>query len=205
MKAILSIALVGISFLVTAQVKLAAKAHLLFNTDSPSWKNIKNSAIGAYNESGKNNVGYNVGLSAKMNVASAAFIMPEAYYTSFKTQFDVPDSTVTLEANSDRIDVPLLVGYKLWGENLNFFLGPVASYNLAKESQFQDFKEHGTKEFTIGYQFGIQVQYQKLLVNARYDAAFTTDQRDFINNVTNETISYDSRPSLLMIGLGFEF
>ena len=200
-----SIVLIGASVLTSAQIKFAGKANLLFKTDSPSWENIKGSAVGAYNEAGKNNVGFNVGLSAKVNLPASFFLMPEIYYTTFKTEFDVPVSGVTLEAKSNRIDVPVLVGYKLLGDNLGVFIGPVASYNLSTDNQFADFKENATKDFTVGYQFGAQVQLQKLIVSAKYEGAFTEDQRDFINTSTNETIRYDSRPSLFMVGLGYEF
>ena len=202
-----SIVLIGASVLTSAQIKFAGKANLLFKTDSPSWKNIKGSAVDAYNESGKNHVGFNVGLSAKVNLPAAFFLMPEIYYTTFKTEFNIPTSNTTLEAKSNRVDVPVLVGYKLLGDNLGVFIGPVASYNLSTDNQFADFKENATKDFTVGYQFGAQVQLQKLIVTAKYEGAFTEDQRDFIStaNGNTEVIRYDSRPSLFMVGLGYEF
>jgi opacity protein-like surface antigen len=210
MNKIFTLALIGASVLGSAQIKFAAKANLLFKTDSPSWENIKGSAVKAYNDSGKDNAGFNVGLSAKINLPASLFLMPEIYYTTFKTEFDVPDpinntTVATIEAKSNRIDVPVLLGYKLLGDNLGVFIGPVASYNLSTDNQFEDFKENATKDFTVGYQFGAQIQLQKLIVNAKYEGAFSKDQRNFINNNTNETIRYDSRPSLFMVGLGYEF
>ena len=205
MKKVLSIILVGGSLLATAQIKFAGKANLLFKTDKPTWENIKGSAVTAYNESGKNNVGFNVGLSAKINLPASLFLMPEIYYTTFKTELSVPALGTTIEAKSNRVDVPILLGYKLLGDNLGVFVGPVASYNLSTDNQFNDFKENAKNEFTVGYQFGAQVQLQKLLINARYEGAFTEDQRNFINTTTNETIRYDSRPGLFIVGLGYEF
>lgn len=205
MKKVLSIILVGGSLLATAQIKFAGKANLLFQTGKPTWENIKGSAVTAYNESGKNNVGFNVGLSAKVNLPAAFFLMPEIYYTTFKTEFTAPTIGTTIEAKSNRVDVPILLGYKVLGDNLGLFVGPVASYNLSTDNQFNDFKENAKNEFTVGYQFGAQVQLQKILINARYEGAFTEDQRNFINTTTNETIRYDSRPSLFMVGLGYEF
>ena len=205
MTKIFSIVLLAASFSSFAQVKLAAKTNLLFKTDKPTWENIKGSAVTAYNESGKNNVGFNLGLSAKVNLPASLFLMPEIYYTTFKTDFEVPNTNTNIEVKSNRVDLPVLVGYNVLGDNLGLFIGPVASYNLSKDNQFNDFKENATKEFTLGYQFGAQVQIQKLIINGRYEGAFTKDQRDFINNNTNETIRYDSRPSLFMVGLGYQF
>ena len=210
-KVFFSILLIGASVIGSAQVKFSAKANLLFKTDKPTWENIKGSAIKIYKDSGKNSVGYNAGLSAKIDLPASLFLMPEIYYTTFKTEFDVPDPLIadktiaTIEAQSNRVDVPVLLGYKILGDNLGIFAGPVGSYNLSTDNQFNDFKENATKEFTVGYQFGVQVQLQKLIVNARYEGAFTNDQRNFINNNTSETIRYDSRPSIFLVGLGYEF
>jgi len=204
MKKILSTVLVGASLLSAAQVTFAGKANLLFKTDSPSWQNIKNSAVSAYDQSGKNNVGFNVGLSAKIDLPASLFVMPEIYYTTFKNEFQVPETSTTIEAKSNRVDVPVLLGYRLLGDNLGVFIGPVASYNLSSDNQYKDFKENALKDFTLGYQFGAQVQIQKLILNAKYEGAFTEDQREFINSTNNEVIRYDSRPSLFMVGIGYQ-
>jgi hypothetical protein len=130
--------------------------------------------------------------------------MPEIYYTTFKNEFQVPETSTTIEAKSNRVDVPVLLGYRLLGDNLGVFIGPVASYNLSSDNQYKDFKENALKDFTLGYQFGAQVQIQKLILNAKYEGAFTEDQREFINSTNNEVIRYDSRPSLFMVGIGYQ-
>jgi len=202
---ILSIALLGATIFASAQVKLSGRANLLFKTDKPTWENISNTATGAYNESGKNNAGFNFGLSAKVNLPLSLFLMPEIYYTTLKSEFTEPISNTTLEVKSNRVDVPLLLGYNVLGDTFGVFAGPVASYNLSTDNQFNDFKENAKNDFTVGYQFGAQVQLQKFIINGRYEGAFTDDQRDFINNNTNQTIRYDSRPSMLILGLGYQF
>ena len=92
--------------------------------------------------------------------------MPEIYYTTFQKSFTDPASNVKLEAKYNRVDVPVLVGYNILGETLVVFAGPVASYNLSKYNQYQDFQENASNEFTVGYQFGAQVQLSKLILNA---------------------------------------
>lgn len=202
---ILSIALLGATVFASAQVKLSGRANLLFKTDKPTWENISNTTTGAYNESGKNNAGFNFGLSAKVNLPLSLFLMPEIYYTTLKSEFTEPISNTTLEVKSNRVDVPVLLGYNVLGDTFGVFAGPVASYNLSTDNQFNDFKENAKNDFTVGYQFGAQVQLQKFIINGRYEGAFTDDERDFINNNTNQTIRYDSRPSMLILGLGYQF
>lgn len=206
MQKIFSIALLALSVSGFSQVKFAAKANLLFNTSSPSWNDISNTAVQAYGDSGKNNVGFNVGLSAKIDLpVTSLFVMPEIYYTSLKSEFDLPGKNTQFEVKSNRIDVPVLLGYNLLGEKLGVFIGPVASYNLAGDEEFNNFKEKAKNDFLVGYQFGAQVQLRNLIINGRYEGAFSKDQRDFINSNTNTTIRYDNRPSLVMLGLGYQF
>lgn len=209
MKKITSIALLSFSIFASAQISMAGKVNLLFPTGSPSWKNISNSASAALENSGKNNVGFNAGLSMKIGLPTALFVMPEIYYTSFKNEFTDPVSNTTFDVKSNRIDVPVLVGLDLLGDKLGVYVGPVASYNLSKEDTYNDFQENAKKQFTVGYQFGAQLEIQKLILSARYEGAFSKDQRDFIRKVAGsentETIRYDNRANLFMVGLGYKF
>ena len=71
MNKVISVFLIGASVLGSAQVKLAAKANVLFKTDSPTWESVKGTAVKVYNDSGKNSTGYNVGLSAKIDLPAS--------------------------------------------------------------------------------------------------------------------------------------
>lgn len=207
MAKIFSLAVVCFSTMAFGQIKFAGKANVIFPTGSSSWKNISNTVVQAYDNSGKNATGFNVGISAKVDLPAAFFLMPEIYYTSFKNDFTEPDTNVALEAKYNRIDLPVLVGYKLLGDTFGVFLGPVASYNLSKNNTYNDFEENAGKEFTLGYQFGAQVQFQKLILNARYEGAFSEDQRKFVSKVagSNTTVRYDNRPSFVSLGIGYQF
>lgn len=205
MKQIFSIALLSVSLFTSAQISLAGKANLIFPTGSPSWRNISNTASAAIENRGSNNVGFNVGLSLKANLPMAFFLMPELYYTSFKSEFTDSDSNTTFNIKNNRIDLPVLIGHKVLGDLVGVFIGPVASYNLSKENTFNDFRENAGNSFTVGYQFGAQVEIKQLLINARYEGAFSRDQRNFINRVSGEEIRYDNRPNLFMIGVGYKF
>ena len=202
-KKIISTALVSASLMSFAQVNLGVKANLLYRSDSPSWTTIKNGTTTVYNEKGKNSVGYNFGLSAKIDTPLGIFLQPEIYYTTFKNKNTVDNTTI--EVKSNRVDVPVLVGYNILGKMLGIYAGPVASYNLSTDNQWNDFKENATKDFTVGYQFGAQATISKLVFSARYEGAFSKDQREFIDNNTNTTVRYDGRPNLLMFGIGYNF
>lgn len=131
--------------------------------------------------------------------------MPEVYYTHFKSDFTDPSTNTTIDVKNNRIDVPLLVGHKVLGDMLGVFVGPVASYNLSKKDTFNDFNENARDNFTVGYQLGAQVEIKKLILNAKYEGAFSKDSRNFINRVSGDEIRYDNRANLFMVGVGYKF
>lgn len=207
-KKIISTVLVSASLMSFAQVNFGVKANLLYRSDSPSWTSIKNGTTTVFNEKGKNSAGYNFGVSAKIDTPLGIFVQPELYYTTFKNKFTDPLTNTTIEAKNNRVDLPVLVGYNVLGKMLGIYAGPVASYNLSTDNQWNDFKENATKNFTVGYQFGAQATISKLVLTARYEGAFSKDQREFINNNLVDiqySVKYDSRPSLLIFGVGYNF
>ena len=205
MKKISSMALLGLSLMGFSQVKVGVKANVLLNTGSSKWSEIKRSVLD-YTDSGSKSAGFNVGLSARVNLPSTPlFIMPEIYYTSFNNSFTERRTKTTLKAKTNRIDVPVLVGVNLISDNLGVFVGPVASYNLAKENTWNNFKENAGNKFTVGYQVGAEARLSNFIINARYEGSFSKDQRDFINNNISETVRYDNRPSFVVLGIGYEF
>ena len=76
MKKISSMALLGLSLMGFSQVKIGVKANVLLNTGSSKWSEIKRSVID-YTDSGSKSAGFNVGLSARLNLPSTQLlIMP---------------------------------------------------------------------------------------------------------------------------------
>lgn len=204
-KKLISMILVSASMMSFAQLTFGVKANMLFQTDNPTWTNIKNTTNTILVEKGKNNTGFNMGVSAKIDTPFGIFLQPELYYTTFKNKYTDPNTSTTIEVKNNRADLPVLVGYNVLGKVLGIYAGPVASYNLSTDNQWKDFKENATKQFTVGYQFGAQATISKLVFSARYEGSFSDQNRKFINAVTNQEIRYDSRQSLLLFGLGYNF
>ena len=212
MKKILSIALLSSAICASAQISFAAKANVLIPTSSATWQNLKTAVGNTVDQKGKNVTGFNAGLSMKVDLPTAFYVMPEIYYSTFKNEVTVTNDgsgqQTTIEAKNSRIDIPVLLGYNLLGDLLSAYVGPVASFNLAKDDNFDSFSQKvNAKEFTVGYQLGFQSEIKKLVLSAKYEGAFSKDQRKFINAVagSNQEITYDNRPSLFMLGLGYKF
>jgi len=207
MKKLISTLAIFLGVMAYSQVTFGLRTNVLLDTSSASWENFKGAVNTAVDTKGGNSTGFNVGLAAKVDFpVSGWFVMPEIYYTSFKKSVETTGD-VEIEAKSNRIDVPVLVGHNFLLGKLAAFVGPVASYNLSTDNTYADFKENGTKEFTVGYQIGAQATLSKFVLNARYEGAFSKDSRKFISAVAgNETeIRYDNRPSMFILGIGYNF
>lgn len=212
MKKLISAALIGFSVFASAQISLAAKANAVIPTSSASWTNLKSAATNAVEQKGKNITGFNVGLSLKIDLPTALYLMPEIYYTNFSNEFTVQNDAnaaqTTIKAKNSRVDIPVLVGVNVLGNLLSAYAGPVGSFNLAKDDNFDNFiQKVNAKEFTVGYQLGVQSEIKKVILTARYEGAFSKDQRKFINNVagSSQEIDYDNRSSMFLLGLGYKF
>ena len=56
----------------------------------------------------------------------------------------------------------------------------------------------------------IGITLSKFVINARYEGAFSKDSRKFVNAVkdaagNNTEIRYDNRPSMFILGIGYNF
>ena len=208
MKKIFSIVLLSSAVCASAQLSFAAKANVLIPTSSATWENLKT----AVSKNGKNIIGFNAGLSMKVNLPTAIFVMPEIYYTNFSNEVtvsnDMNNSETTIKAKTSRIDIPVLLGYNLLGNTLSAYVGPVGSFNLSKDENYDSCAQKvNSKEFTVGYQIGAQSEIKKLIISARYEGAFSKDQRKYVNAIagSNQEITYDNRSSLFLLGLGYKF
>lgn len=210
MKKLISAAFIGFSVFASAQISLAAKANVAIPTSSASWKNFKAAATNTVEQKGKNITGFNVGLSLKIDLPTALYVMPEIYYTNFSNEVTVQNDAnatqTTIKAKNSRVDIPVLLGVNVLGDLLSAYAGPVGSFNLAKSDNFDNFiQKVDAKEFTVGYQLGVQSEIKKIILSARYEGAFSKDQRKFINNVSGQEVDYDNRSSLFLLGLGYKF
>ncbi len=105
-----------------------------------------------------------------------------------------------IELDMSRIDIPILVGTKLGP--LRAMLGPVYSANLSDLSgKIGSDIEAGT----WGYQLGVGIEISRLIIDLRYEGAFSPWASSLIvNNVSGATINTDLRSSQIMLCLGFE-
>ncbi|GAA4242923.1 porin family protein [Winogradskyella damuponensis] len=139
------------------------------------------------------NVGYHIGVFGK--IGNKLYLRPELIYTATKSDYNSNVFSVK------KIDAPVLVGIKVLGP-LSVFAGPSFQYIL--DTEFEGISiDNVNDDFSVGLNFGIGVNFNKIGIDLRYERGFNTNEATFINNnIGAGAVSrIDTRPDQLILSL----
>ncbi|WP_346881137.1 outer membrane beta-barrel protein [uncultured Algibacter sp.] len=166
---------------------IGIKAGLNYNANGDYFESISSNA-----ENPDRNVGYHIGLFGK--IGEDLYFKPELVYTSTKS--DYRDDTFSMQ----KLDAPLLVGIKVFGP-ISVFGGPSLQYIL--DTEFEGVNVDDIEnDFSVGLNFGIGLNFNKLGIDLRYERGFSDNEATFINrNIVNTQSRLDTRPDQLILSL----
>tara|TARA_R110002049_G_scaffold12717_1_gene56512 strand:+ start:47 stop:682 length:636 start_codon:yes stop_codon:yes gene_type:complete len=165
---------------------IGLKAGLNYNGNGDYFE-----SIGANAENPDRNVGYHFGLFGK--IGDQVYFRPELVYTSTKSDYDNDSFKM------QKLDAPLLVGLKVLGP-LSVFGGPSLQYIL--DSEFDGIAINDVEnDFSVGLNFGIGFNLNKLGIDLRYERGFSDNEATFIDNNGIGTSRLDTRPDQLILSL----
>lgn len=150
-------------------------------------------SIGAAAEHPDKNIGYHLGFFGKFG--DKIYVRPELVYTSTKSDYN----NDTFKMN--KLDAPVLVGLRFFSL-FNVFGGPSFQYIL--DTKFNDINiKNIENDITVGLNFGIGVEINKIGIDLRYERGFNNNEATFIdNNLGGNVISsIDTRPEQLILSL----
>ena len=164
------------------------KAGLNYNANGDYFESIGDNA-----QNPDRNIGYHVGVFGK--IGNRLFFRPELVYTATKSSYDSDDFSMK------KIDAPLLIGAKILGP-VSVFVGPSLQYILDTEFDGIDINDV-ENDFSIGLNFGIGLNINKIGIDLRYERGFSDNEAIFIdNNLGNSVVSrVDTRPDQLILSL----
>ncbi len=147
---------------------------------------------------------YHAGLYLKLDLP-VVFVQVEGIFNQLNQTASVDQgggNIQDIELDLSRIDIPILVGTDLGP--IRMMLGPVYSNNLSDLSgKIGEDIESGT----WGYQLGLGLEISKLIIDVRYEGAFSPwASQLLVDQVgsTGTTVQTDLRSSQIMLCLGFE-
>ncbi|NNC51127.1 MAG: PorT family protein [Flaviramulus sp.] len=160
------------------------KAGLNYNANGDYFKSIEENA-----QNPDRNVGYHLGLFGK--IGNEVYFKPELIYTSTKSDYN--DDSFKMQ----KFDAPMLFGVKILGP-ISVFGGPSFQYIL--DTEFDGVAINDVEnEFTVGLNFGIGLNINKLGIDLRYERGFSDNEATFIGNNGVGTSRLDTRPDQLIL------
>lgn len=142
------------------------------------------------------NIGYHIGIFGKLG--NRIYFRPELMYTKLRSDYN--NGTFDMQ----KIDAPLLVGVKVLGP-VSVFAGPSLQYILDTDFDGLDI-DTIENDFSVGFNFGVALNFNKIGVDLRYERGFTDNEATFIgnNNLINAD-RLDTRPEQLILSVSFAF
>lgn len=150
-------------------------------------------------------LGFHAGAFTRVTIPLIGiYVQPELLFTSTSGRINVTGSGAPIQNqlkdyNFNRIDVPVMIGFKM-AKILRINAGPSFSYLLSAKEDGVSIKED-YKNATVGYQAGIGVDIGPLIIDAKYEGNLSTfgDQV----SLAGQTFNTDQRLNQFILSLGF--
>ena len=146
--------------------------------------------------------GQHIGVFLKLSI-SDFFIRPEIIYSKIKNSYDIPyvlvqTQNVITDFNQHKIDVPVMLGYKVFGF-VNIFAGP--RFEFIKNVNYENIDINDVKnQYRLGLQYGIGLKFGKFEIDLRAERGFSENEINFMENqaeIKNQYITSQGRLYLL--------
>ena len=189
--ALLSYTLFATFLISNAQSGFGIKGGLSYNSNGEL-----NQVSDIYKNDGKGKSGFNIGLYGKLDLGPI-YLRPELVYT--KTTSEYVLNSENIDYKISKIDVPVLVGFKLFGP-IDIFAGPAFQYYLDNDLKGLNF-ESIDNEFSLGMNIGASIELGRIGVDVRYERGLSKNESNWTN--ASETFTLDSRPEQLIFSVSY--
>lgn len=185
----------GLSQAANAQINFGLKGGINYNSNS-----IKEVQTDVF-DGAKSKTGYHAGIWLRFKIpVIGLYLRPELVYTNLENEVLYKTSGNTTSYNFQKIDIPVLLGKKIFGIG-NVYVGPSFQYILDSDFSFSDIPDVEADGFTVGLQFGGGIELGKIGIDVRWERAFSGIESTFIGNAGN--VNFDTRINQIILGLSY--
>lgn len=188
----------GVSQISTAQIHFGVKAGVNYNDNGDL---TLSSAFGDVITGAEAKSGFHAGIwfRGKLPIIGL-YIRPEIVYTEVKSAYLYKAASVPY--NFQKIDVPVLVGKKIFGF-ANVFIGPSFQYILSSDFGISTVNEVSLDKFSVGMQSGFGIEFGKVGIDVRWERGLTNTEASYFNVSDASTFHIDNRTSQIILGLSY--
>ncbi len=187
---IVCLSFVSVSF---AQSDFGIKAGLSYNSNGE----FVDETGTIIDNKGKGKSGFNIGFYGKLDLGPI-YLRPELVYTKTTSEYKL-DSGNTENYKMSKLDIPVLVGFKVIGP-LHIFAGPSFQYILDNDLKGFTF-EDVENDFTVGVNIGASVELGRLGIDVRYERGLSANEARWTN--AGDIFTLDSRPEQIIFSLSY--
>jgi hypothetical protein len=152
--------------------------------------------------------GFNGGAFLRFTLFSV-YLQPEFLFTTRTNEYTIQNvqtnTSSIVKQNFNKLDIPVMLGFKLGPIRLN--AGPTGSFLINSPKDLisnPDFKNRYST-MTVGYQAGVGFDLMDFLTfDLRYEGSLKKYQNQ-IQNVTGTNFNLDDRPNAFLFSLGVMF
>ena len=154
--------------------------------------------------------GFNGGVFVRVTLFSF-YIQPELLFSTRTNEYTVidknnplPSGTYIAKQSFNKLDIPVMLGYKLGPLRIN--AGPTGSLLINSPKAIitnPDYKNNYNK-MTFGYQAGLGFDLLFLTFDLRYEGSLKKYQNQ-IQNLTGTKYNLDDRPNAFLFSVGLMF
>ena len=151
-------------------------------------------------------LGYHFGLLAEIKLPLFLYIRPELLYTHTESSYSIDDEEEA-RLKMDRIDIPVLLGFRVFKIG-RFFFGPSFQYIMNSDlsaENVDNIKNISYDDFNIAAQVGIGLNFGRFGTDIRWEAGlldtqalYEVDDIDF-DDVANVGVDTDNMQFLLSV------
>ena len=154
-------------------------------------------------------LGYHFGLLAEIKLPLFLYIRPELLYTHTESSYPIEDGEAKLKM--DRIDIPVLLGFRVFKIG-RFFFGPSFQYvmntNLSTSENIANIKTISSDDFNVAAQVGIGLNFGRFGADIRWETGLIDTEALFavnsVSDVGGVAVDTDSTHFLLSVYWKFE-
>jgi hypothetical protein len=180
-----------------AQIQFGVKGGINYNS-----KSIKNVSEDFF-DGAKSKTGYHAGVWLRVKLPILGwYVRPELVYTNLENEVVFKTSGKTTSYNFQKIDIPVLLGKKIFKVG-TIFVGPSFQYIIDSDFSINDISNVKGDGFTVGLQFGGGIELGKLGIDIRWERGFNGIESSFLSGTTN--VEFDTRVNQMIIGLSYRF
>jgi len=149
--------------------------------------------------------GFSLGVFAEIEFDNSRFYgRPELLFSQVNYDFSDDFSTFNTTFRQNKIDVPLLIGYKLTGP-LRIYAGPSLEFILNTNFDFFDLEELETDTFGINAHLGVALVFNRFEVDLRWERGLTSSSSSFYSPSNLVLLEFDTLSNMLILAVSYRF